>query len=84
MKIKVKFLINETREEEYTREVFAFFPDEQFTNESFMRTSYSHIGQHSACHIKYAKESREATKDEYESLMNELVDIGYELEILNN
>jgi hypothetical protein len=46
-----------------------------------MRTCYSHIGQHSACHPDYAKECKEAT--DYQELKEELESIGYSLNILN-
>lgn len=41
-----------------------------------MKTSYAHIGQHSACHVDYAAESREATPEEYRDLLAELIDAG--------
>jgi len=77
-KTKVNFLINENN-----GELFAFFPEENYTTFSNLKTSYAHIGQHSACSIAYAEESREATETEYAELKEELESIGYNLEILN-
>lgn len=76
MTIKVKFLYNE-----YNDDLFAYFPFEE--SSQGYKTSYSHLGQHSACHHKYAEESREATKEEAHSLKIELLQIGYKLDILN-
>jgi hypothetical protein len=75
MKTKVKFLYNE-----YNEDLFAYFPFEE--SSKGYKTAYSHIGQHSACHYKYAEESREATMIEYLDLFNELQSIGYRLEII--
>jgi hypothetical protein len=73
---KVKFLVNETDEREFTRDVFAYFPNDKYNNTN-MRLCYQHIGQHGAIHPDYADESREATPDEYKDLKKELEDIGY-------
>jgi hypothetical protein len=75
MKTKVKFLYNE-----YNEDLFAYFPFEE--SSKGYKTAYSHIGQHSACHYKYAEESREATMLEYLDLFNELQSIGYRLELI--
>lgn len=65
-------------------DLFAFFPDE-VADYKGNKTSYSHIGQHSACCDAYNEESRLATKEEYKDLLNELIySIGYDdLEVLN-
>ena len=76
MKTKVKILVN-------NNEVYAFFPEEKYNNDFGLYDSYSHIGQHSACHIDYANESRKATNEERKSLIEELKSIGYNLDILN-
>ena len=90
MKTNVKFLVHYSLV--YDEELFAFFPDElhvEVVDETtakgklYLMRCYSHIGQHSACHIDYANESREATKEEYNPLLEELLSIGYELNILN-
>jgi hypothetical protein len=86
-KTKVVFLI-EKPEGNLQCDVFAFFPNSTFSNspvhEGKMFDSYAHIGQHSACHIDYANECKEATKEQYLPLLNELLSIGYDnLEILN-
>ena len=61
-------------------EVYAFFPQLNFNKRFYgnsTKTSYAHIGQHSSCSIEYAKESQNATQAEYESLLYELISIGY-------
>jgi hypothetical protein len=47
--------------------------------------SYQHIGQHSECSLEYIAECREATRNEYLSLLDELVNlVGYDdIQILN-
>ena len=76
---KVRFLI---RESDAELDLFAYFPDIIFSLGHKM--CYSHIGQHSACHPSFAKESRQANEPEYKDLLSELVSIGYEdLEIIN-
>lgn len=80
----VKFLI-EKPEGNLPCNVFAFFPEEKHNNiEDKMFVCYAHIGQHSACHIDYANECKEATKKQYLPLLNELQSIGYnDLKVLN-
>lgn len=63
------------------KDLYAFFPRLKYDDKGFYKTSYSHIGQHSACHVEYEKESRPATPEEYASLKEELESIGYELKI---
>lgn len=64
-------------------EVFAFFPKEQYApDNSKLRTCYTKVGQHGACHVDYARESKLATEKEYESLKKELTEVvGYNLEV---
>jgi len=80
-KTKVVFLVNEKDKD--NSDLFAFFPEEDYNNFSTLtKTCYSHVGQHSACVMDYAKESRLATKEEYADLQNELENsIGYNLEL---
>lgn len=87
-KTQVKFLIHKDSERGqvlpiFKNEVFAYFPNENHDRAGVLKTSYAHIGQHSACSPEYAKESRQATTKEYSSLKNELEQLGYNLEILN-
>jgi len=63
-----------------SKDVFAFFPNEMF--DAVHSTSYSHIGQHSACHIDYVNECKRAKAKDYLALKLELETIGYKLEIL--
>ena len=68
---------------------FAFFPEMRNygnTHPDFdtVFISYSHIGQHSACHVDYAKECKEANYNEYSDLLRELIWQGHkDLQILN-
>lgn len=79
---KVKFLV---AVDIFGREdLFAFFPEEIADSEG-NPTCYAHVGQHSACSQQYADDAREATKEEYTPLLEELVSIGYDdLLILNS
>lgn len=73
---KVKFLME--REQDNNPTVFAFFPELKHNNfEPNLFTSYSYIGQHSACHLDYANECREANYNEYSDLLKELIGQGY-------
>jgi len=79
-KTKVIFLINE---KDGDSDLFAFFPEEEhsmYITET--KTSYSHVGQHSACHLDYAREARKATEEEYKDLKAEVEEIGYNLEMV--
>jgi hypothetical protein len=80
---EVKFLLemNEGGESE----TFAYFPKMFYNKELYKTTftSYSHIGQHSACHIDYANECKEATPEQYKDLKIELEGLGYNLKVLN-
>jgi hypothetical protein len=71
---KCEFMFNER-----TKDLFAYFP-EQIEGDNLC-LSYSHIGQHSVCHRDYYRESRKATKEEYNDLYRELLEIGYEIEV---
>lgn len=62
-------------------EVFAYFPNEIADSEG-NRTSYQHIGQHSACSPEYIKECMEAKPEEYADLQKELESIGYNLKVM--
>ena len=94
-KTAVLFLKGEPIGELYS-EVIAYFPNENYyskasigykgvTDENWqdMKMSYAHIGQHSSCHIEYANECKQATKEQYNDLAKELESIGYNLNILN-
>ena len=77
---KVFFLVNERDPKD--PDLFAYFPEEIHNGE--YRTAYSHIGQHSSAHPDYAKESRQASPEEYADLKAELENqVGYNLEVLN-
>ena len=78
---KVMFLVNE-RDPEDT-DLFAYFPEENHDREGKYKTAYSHMGQHSSASPEYAKESRQASPEEYADLKAELEGIGYNLVVLN-
>lgn len=85
----VKFLIekgNDTDNGTFENEVFAFFPNDLHNFVDLkMFVSYAHLGQHSACHIDYAKECKEADFNQYNDLLRELIGQGYnDLHILNS
>lgn len=77
MENKVLFLVHP----EANDEVFAYWPDVEAS--PGFKMCYSRIGQHGSASLEYARESRKATTEEYEELENELLAIGYELEIVN-
>jgi len=79
MTTKVKFLFHPK-----DKETFAYFPfidEDQRGN----KLSYQKIGQHGGCSPEYADECRQAKKEEYTDLLNEMVNlVGYDdLEVLN-
>jgi hypothetical protein len=85
---KVKFFLerdfDENDKETFAENhVFAYFPNEMYSYDGITRSCYAHIGQHSACHPDYAKECKEATKEQYQDLKAELESIGYKLKVLN-
>jgi hypothetical protein len=91
--IDVLFLHGKNQETgESETDVFAYFPNEiSSTGPDYkgkvisFKTSYAHVGQHSACHPDYAAECKEANFAEYSDLLKELVSIGYKkLNILNS
>jgi hypothetical protein len=75
MKDNVQFLIDNEGD------VFAYFPDLAFDMKG-NNTSYAHIGQHSACSPDYSKECVKATPEQYKDLEQELIGLGYNLNIL--
>jgi len=63
-------------------EIIAFMPYD-FCNWQGDFTCYAHIGQHGACSYSYYRKCKKATKEEYQELLNELKNIGYDVEIIN-
>lgn len=59
-------------------EVMAFFPTIPWSH--MLITCYAHIGQHDgACVDYYINQTKPATKEQYEPLLNELTNlVGYE------
>lgn len=96
VKIDVLFLMQKP-EGNLPCNVFAYFPNENYYSEGNigyggvtaenwqdMKTCYAHIGQHSSCHVDYAKKCRQAYYKEYMNLLQELYNIGYDCNILND
>lgn len=77
-KTKVEFLLE--KEEHFTNQVFAYFPEE--VEGEKVRLCYAHIGQHSVCHIDYAKQCKKARPYQYRELLMELKSIGYNLLVI--
>ena len=76
-KVKVMFLYHQNNDD-----LFAYFPEIDGDMKG-NKTSYAHIGQHSACSPDYAKECKRATKEQYEPLFKELTEmVGYKLKIV--
>lgn len=59
--------------------IIAIFPTDLAGPESYLCTSYEHIGQHGACDYRRAvlPNTKLAKPEEYAELMDELVRIGY-------
>jgi len=75
---KVKFYL------ESGNNVFAFFPEiidsisyNVMKGEKVFYMSYSNVGQHSACSKDYLKGKKLASPEQYNDLLNELINIGY-------
>ena len=62
-------------------DIMAYFPLEDY-DMAGNKTSYAHIGQHSACHPDYVKDLKVATSKEYAPLHEELTEIGYNLKVV--
>ena len=68
------------KKDRQTNEVIAFMPyDFQTWRGEF--TCYTHVGQHSYTCDNYYRKCKAATKKEYEPLMRELKQIGYNIEV---
>lgn len=64
--------------------LFAFFPEENYNSySSETKVSYSHVGQHSACSVDYAKVCRVASEEESKELKAELESLGYNLKVVS-
>lgn len=62
-----------------TNDVIAFFPTIPSDYKGLYCESYMHVGQHSsACRSLLTDVTRLAKPEEYESLLRELVSIGYD------
>lgn len=79
MKYKVKFLLDKN-----SNEAFAVFVQNFTDYAKQFHQCYSHTGQHSSVHIEYAKQCFPADIVQYRDLLNELQELGYELEIVND
>jgi hypothetical protein len=61
--------------------IIAFFPDDKY-NDKFI-WSYQHVGQHSGASPELIDELQLATPEEYKDLLDELISIGYDVEVCN-
>ena len=77
-KTNVKFLVDSFGD------TIAFFPDMPFNEDKNLKTCYANIGQHSACHVDYAKGCKKATPKKYKELKTELESLGYNLNVLKH
>ncbi len=59
--------------------VIALFPEEK--DFRGLINSYMHIGQHGPAHVFITNWTKLATPEEYQDLKEELISIGYDLEI---
>ena len=63
-------------------DILAVFPYEPYNDIVGMVGCYAHTGQHSGCQYDYIKEETKPAKpDEYNDLLAELTDIGYNFDI---
>jgi hypothetical protein len=74
-KTEVRFYYNEANED-----LFAVIGASDFNN----ATCYSHIGQHSTASKEYIKESKPATYAQYQELLKELINIGYNPKVISD
>lgn len=85
-KTVVTFLIDRSEVENEPPSVFAFFPNNpegSGIQSKVFFLSYDSIGQHSRCHIDYAKKCIVANAKQYEPLKRELEGLGYNLKVTN-
>jgi hypothetical protein len=68
------------KKDKKTNEVVAFMPYDFQTWEG-MFTCYAHVGQHSRACYDYYLSCKPATEEEYKPLLEELQQIGYNVEI---
>ena len=62
--------------------IIALFP-ELTDNKKYTVSSYTHVGQHSDCDYQdVISQTKLATENEYNALKEELMSIGYELNIV--
>ncbi len=76
-KTKVKFLIEKDTKEQ----VLAVFPYE-IADKNMNKVCYSSSEAHGVCSDDYIKELKPAPKILYNPLLNELISIGYQLQII--
>jgi hypothetical protein len=63
-------------------EIIALFPELPGSNKPSECLSYLHIGQHGSASIFLYTDCKLAKPEEYEELYNELIAIGYKLQIV--
>jgi len=60
-------------------QIIALFPLEPATSDGWLCESYMHVGQHGAADPGIVAETKRASVFEYDDLLWELIDRGYEL-----
>ena len=78
--MKIKTIVIFKKDPQNHNEVIAFMPYEICNWQGYF-TCYAHVGQHSTTCDQYFRQCRTATKEEYEPLLNELISIGYNVEV---
>jgi|ERR1044072_1640705 hypothetical protein len=64
--------------------ILAVFPEQTQGKTKSLVSGYSYLGQHTTVGVPYYKKLPQASRHEYQSLYNELVAHGYELEVIND
>lgn len=60
-------------------DIIAIFPTIPGTSDQYTCQSYMHIGQHGSCEPTYLiQNTKPAKPEEYEELLQELINIGYD------
>ena len=78
--MKTKTIVIFKKDPQNHNEVIAFMPYEICNWQGYF-TCYAHVGQHSTTCDQYFRQCRTAIQEEYEPLLNELISIGYNVEV---
>ena len=78
--METKTIVIFKKDPQNNNEVIAFMPYDICNWQGYF-TCYAHIGQHCSSCDEYFRQCRTATQEEYEPLLNELISIGYNVEV---